>query len=60
MVQNQWNEAFQKILLQTKTMTKTKTKPKKTQHVLYFRKAGALRISNMMLRGGVATKSESQ
>ena len=38
----------------------TRQRLKKTQHVLYFRKAGALRISNMILRGGVATKSKSQ
>ena len=30
---------------------------KNTQHVHYLWKAGALRISNMILRGGVATKS---
>merc|ERR1712126_248041 len=45
--------SFHKILLQAKT------KPK-TQHVLYYRKAGALRISNMTLNGGIVTNSESQ
>jgi len=31
--------------------------PEKTHHVLYFRKAGTLRISIMILRMGVATIS---
>ena len=39
--------------------TKTQKYPW-VQHTLHFQKEGALRISNMILRGGVATKSESQ
>ena len=36
---------------------KHKQKDCNTQHVQYFQKAGALRISVMILRGGVAIKS---
>ena len=41
-------DLFIKELLQTKI---------EKRHVLYSRKTGALRISNMILRGGVATIS---
>ena len=46
---------FSEILLQTKIKTKIEEDP-----TLYFQKVGASRISNMILKGGVATKSKSQ
>ena len=44
-VENQWNKTF----LFRKYFCRQRQRLKKTQHVLYFWKAGASRISNMIL-----------
>ena len=52
--------AIRFILSENTFADKDKDKMKKTQHVLYFRNAGVSRISNMILRWGVAAKPKSQ
>jgi len=50
------NDLFRKFFC----TQRQRQRQKKTQHVLYLRKASALRISNMILRGGQSAASAHQ